>query len=463
MMVYSLLPDTSKRIRRELTLHLSHKLLHCSCYQYLSARLFPFSQFTLAPWQTMTFFRRISPVEATHLAKDKLPDGQFVNQFFIEGHFVNGQTHFNKQDWENAVRKASEANPAINSQLRGRWGFRYWKNTGKIPEVLCYEGSWDGCSSTHFENIAPFINPRRDSNASIVLINQLASDETPAKALILFRIHHGLCDGAATAHWIQEVFRALRGETLAGSISTLNEYDIVKRVDYPKPEVFRGRCLPVFPKSSQAEKQACHWIKYHWDQSEKRIVAKLLWILRKVAVEQHGEGRTVFRLSADLRHYLNAEELQNVQFSNLSGIFDIDVKADDSVKRIQFKIIKALRNKQDLSVYPKRMLPLTRWVPGSIFNIKAKDAEKMHARGLCNITGMIGYANHIDLDAISFDGFSASGAFAIPMPIQDKSVFMGVASSPKGIDVIISAPNALSNTEHAFALAERIEQELEKL
>jgi len=412
----------------------------------------------------MTFFRRISPVEATHLAKDKLPDGQFVNQFFIEGHFVNGQQQFNEQDWKNAVIKASEANPAISTQLGGYWGFRYWKNTKKIPEVFCFQGSWDGLSSSGFENIAPFINPRRDSNATIVLINQLANDaDTPPKALILFRIHHALCDGAGTAHWIQEVFRALRGEALLGSISTLNEYHIVKREDYPKPAVFRGRCLPVFPKSTTPEKQGCHWVKMHWDSSEERIVAKLLFILRKIAIEQHGDGRTVFRLSADLRHYLNTEELKIVQMSNLSGIFDVEVKADDSVKRIQFNIIKALRNKQDLSVYPKRMLPLTRWVPGSIFNISGKDAERMHARGVCNITAMIGYANHIDFDAISFDGFSATGAFAIPMAIQDKSVFLGVASSPKGIDVIISAPNALSNRQHSAELAKRIELELKKL
>ncbi len=417
----------------------------------------------------MTFLRRISPVEATHLAKDQAIEGQFINQFFIEGNFVKGQSAFNEQKWKNAVTRASEANPAITAQLRGRWGFRYWKITHKIPEVIRYQGKWDGLSSKGFENITHPINPRHDSNAVIILIDQLDNpSQASGKALVLFRIHHALCDGAGTAHWIQEVFRALRGEPLLGSISTLNEYDIVKREDYPKPAVFRGRCLPMFAKSTCPEKTGCHWIKTHWNENEQRIVAKLLFILRKIAAEQHASGqhdevRTVFRLSADLRHYLTGEELEKAQLSNLSGIFDIEVKADDSVKSIQFRIIKSLRKKHDLSVYPKRMLALTPWMPGSLFNLKPEHAANMHARGVCNITGMIGYANHIDLNAVSCEGFSATGAFAIPMALADKSVFMGVASSPNGIDVILSAPNALSHEQDTFALAKRIEEELKKL
>ena len=32
----------------------------------------------------MSYFRKISPTEATYLAKDKISNGQYVNQFFIE-------------------------------------------------------------------------------------------------------------------------------------------------------------------------------------------------------------------------------------------------------------------------------------------------------------------------------------------------------------------------------------------
>jgi hypothetical protein len=421
----------------------------------------------------VTYFRKISPAEATYLAKDKIPNGQFVNQFFIEGTFANSSSNnstgnkstemFDQTQWQNAVEKAAIANPGICLQLKGYWGFRYWKKVNVAPKVINYKGDWDGLSSQGFEAIAPFINPRKDSNVSVILINKLNNTEGNHTAIILFRIHHGLCDGAATAHWIQEIFRALRREPLLGSISTVNELDIVNRTDYPLPSVFRGRCLPLFPKSTQPELRACHWIKSHWDHNEQRIVAKILFVLREIAIEQHGEGRTVFRLTSDLRHYLTRDELTAPQMSNLSGIFDIEVKKDESIKRIQFNIIKALRNKNDLSVYPKKLLRFTPWLPGSLFNLKPKGARNMHERGVCNLTAMIGYANHIDLDAVSFKGFKAHGAFAIPMATEDKSIFMGISSSPNGIDVILSAPNALSNIECSTALANKVNEKLNKL
>ena len=411
----------------------------------------------------MTYLRKISPAEATHLAKDKIPNGQFVNQFFIEGVFNNSLPSFDQAQWQQAVEKAALANPAICLQLKGFWGFRYWKQVKIVPQVINFEGKWDGLSSQGFETVAPFINPKTDNNASITLINKAKGADGQSKAIVLFRIHHGVCDGAATAHWIQEVFRALRHEPLHGSVSTINELDIVNRTDYPLPSVFRGRCLPLFPKSTQTELSSCHWVKAHWDQNEQRIVAKILFALREIAEELHGDGRTVFRLTSDLRHYLTDEELATPQISNLSGIFDIEVMKGESVKRIQFNIIKALRNKNDLSVYPKKMLRLTPWLPGRIFNLQPKGAKDLHERGVCNLTAMIGYANHINLNAVSFDGFKALGAFAIPMATEDKSIFMGVASSPNGIDVIISAPNALSNIKTTQTLANKINEKLSKL
>lgn len=416
----------------------------------------------------MSYFRKISPAEATHLAKDLVPNGQFVNQFFIEGYFNDTVTELNVQQWQKAVDLAAQANPSICLGLGGYWGFRYWKRVQQTPKVLYVESAWNGSSSEHFNTLAPFINPRTDNTASIILIkpvskNNEVSSTSKHKIFILFRIHHGICDGAATAHWIQEVFRALRGEILLGSVSTLNELAIVKRTSYPKPSVFRGRCLPMFPVSSTPHVKGCHWIKTNWQHNEQRIVAKLLFVLRKIALEQHGQGRTVFRLTSDLRHYLTEQEKQTVQFSNLSGIFDLEVKDTDSVKSIQFSIIKALRKHNDLSVYPKRMLALVPWLPSSMLNIKPKGEENLHQRGICNITAMIGYANHIDLNAVSYQDFTAQHAYAIPMAIPDKSIFMSIASSPNGIAVIISAPNALSTINNSFALSQRIDTELAKL
>jgi len=130
------------------------------------------------------------------------------------------------------------------------------------------------------------------------------------------------------------------------------------------------------------------------------------------------------------------------------------------VDAIQSLIVKALRNKADLSVYPKKLTPLTRFLPKSVFQPNRRFLQNMHEQGLCNITGMISYPGKIDLEAFSTKGFQALGIYGLPIPLEDKSIFVGMFSDQYGNQATLTVPSALSTIEQTRALGKTIEQRL---
>src|SRR5690606_1143608 len=108
------------------------------------------------------------------------------------------------------------------------------------------QGPWQGNDSHNKEMIDEPFNTREDVLSTVILFNNIQNNgEINFK--ILFRIHHAICDGVGTLHWIKEVFRALREETLLGSRSDKNELDIIQQENYPPAETLLTESLPVFP------------------------------------------------------------------------------------------------------------------------------------------------------------------------------------------------------------------------
>lgn len=407
----------------------------------------------------MSKFRNLSPVEYSYLARDTGNESPFVNQFFVEG-----KGDISIEQMQGAVELAAQKNPGISLRLKGRWAWRYWEKNETPPLVLEYRGVWQANHSSGAEVIDAPLDARKDVLSSITLFKNItAVDNSNVNFKILFRIHHAVCDGMGTLHWIKEVFRALRNEPLLGSQHQLSELDIIRREDYPKVEALAFQCNPVFPKSLHPEKTGCHWLRCHWEISDSKIIAKLIFSLKEICVEQHGAGKMVFRIPADLRRYLNKEEKQQAHLSNLSGVFDIQLDADDDVNEIQNRIIKALRNKQDLSVYPKHFISLTKFLPKTLFRPKVQAVKAMLEKGHCNITAMISAMMRQNLDEFSCASFNAYSVFAIPMPLEDKSIYIGLITNRNGLNLILSIPNALADEQQSLALAKRIENRLKNL
>jgi|GEM_PF-1149888 len=420
-------------------------------------------------------YRDISPTEFSYQARDTKAESPFINQFFVEG-----IGEITKTQLESAVAKAAGSNPGITLKWRGKWFWRYWEKDQKLPEIIEYKGAWQGQNSANFDSLSKPMDVRSDVLSTITIIklnpqhfnkkNRLKTHErqtTECNVILLFRIHHSICDGMGTLHWIQEVFRALRHENLSGSVSHINELTIVQREEYSPNEYDLQKSKPVFATSQNPEKTGCHWVKNRWEVSDTKIIPKLIFILKTIAEEQHKTNEkaatTKFRIPADLRHYLSKKEKQQNHLSNLSGIIDLSFTEKDNVNDIYKALIKAIRNKKDMSAFPKKILKYTKLLPKALLTPNPKFISAMHSQGVCNMTGMLTHIGKVSLEQYSYNTFEAQGIYGIPIPIEDKSIFIGVFSDGKAIYSVISAPNALSTIESTQKLANNIEKHLHDL
>src|SRR5690606_1473336 len=109
-------------------------------------------------------------------------------------------------------------------------------------------------------------------------------------------------------HFMHDVFRVLRGEQPVGSASKLTEWDIAMREQRPPRPVVEGDCLPVFNYEKNLSERGCRWQRFYWDGDQNRLTAKLLFVLAQLARENHGDGKVLFRIPADLRRYMKDDE-----------------------------------------------------------------------------------------------------------------------------------------------------------
>jgi len=394
----------------------------------------------------MGFYRSLSPLEATYVATETPEHTPFTNQYIVEG-----IGNLDLEQWKSASIKVSKVNPGLNLQLKGFWGWRYWDHSDTTPRVTKITTDWDGLSSENAPDIFRPFDSRKGPNAEIILIE---NPNAPAK--VLFRTHHAITDGMGMAHWIKECFRALRNEPLLGSTGTVNEWDIAKQNQIPESLTADGNCISLSPISKNPEERYCRWIRCDWPGKHSKVVPKLILASSTVAKNRHGnDSKTLFRIPSDLRKYTEAES--DFTMANASGAFDIETTDKSTVKSIQSAIIKGMRDKSDLAVFPSKMY-LANWLPKAMFNAKAETIKNTHSSGRYRMTGTISYLGALSLEPFSYEGFIAKGRYGVPISLENRGIFIGASNTKDMLSFSLGAPKALVTHEELIELGNELQE-----
>lgn len=398
----------------------------------------------------MSFYRTPSPLEFSYIATD-LPDSSpLVNQFF-----VHGQGHIDRQKLQDALRQAALANPGMRIRLQGYWGWRYWDDNGLMPVVEEIDApEWDGMSSENCPRLGDAIDPRKDPLVQVSMIHA-AGD-----LFLLFRTHHAMCDGRGAVHFMHDVFRVLRGEQPLGSASKLTEWDIAMREKRPPRPVVEGDCLPVFNCEKNLSERGCRWQRFYWDGDQNRLTAKLLFVLAQLARENHGDGKVLFRIPADLRRYMKDDEGFTV--ANCTGALDLDITADTTLNQIRSQIVKAMRQKEDLSPFADKH-GMARWLPASMFRQSAESLQKLHISARYRMTGILSYMGDVGEELFHLKEFTPKTLFAAPIPFENRPIFVGASTQGKITNIFVSAPKALISQQDLQAFCQVLSQRLHEV
>ncbi|MDY6921998.1 MAG: hypothetical protein SV765_17500 [Pseudomonadota bacterium] len=377
----------------------------------------------------MSFFRTPSPLEFTYIAADLPHYSPLVNQFFLVG-----EGDIDEELLHQAMCQAVQANPGIGLRLRGYWGWRYWDSNAPQPSLGTIDASdWSGQSSEGAPCLGAPIDLRREPAFQVTKIR------TRKHIYLLFRTHHAVSDGRGTVHLLNDVFRALRNEPLVGSASRITEWDIAMREQRPERTVTEHNCLPVIQGTVNEAMAGCQWYRFDWHGDKNKFAAKIIYACAQLAWQHFGDGKVFFRIPADLRRYMEPDEGFTV--ANCTGALDMEIEPDASLNNIRTQIVRAMRNRTDLSPFQENH-KYVKWLPKAMFRLHPETLRRMHREKRYRMSGIISYVGDVDINQFAVEGFRPVSQFGVPIPFENRPLFVGASTFNNLTHIIVGAPRA---------------------
>jgi hypothetical protein len=387
------------------------------------------------------FRRTVLPGEHMWLAMDIIYP-PFVNQMVLEG---TGTLDFN--ELHDAVARASEANPGCRLILKGALSGRCWIDSGMAPPVRRVNGAlWDGFSQDN----APFLKDRLPCHGPTCEV--LLVEGSPKQRLI-FRSNHGVMDGGGSMIWAEDVFRALRGEELLGSRSSLTKLDIITSITDSSKGSDGVKCIAPTGKY-RPNTPGAQWRRLSFTGQFHKLLGKVAWAIAQSAW-QYSDGHVRFIVSLDRRPSKPGLRLT----SNFNAGISVDVTKASTPDSIKQDILSQLENKNYLM--RKKVVYLLDKIPLKVLGIGIKTiAKNNHVHGRYDLTAVISNLGVTDTTKFSSSGFHTDTVFFIPPYTDLMPAFLTLTGCKDREEICITMPNSLGSENRMERLLHDICQAL---
>lgn len=387
------------------------------------------------------FQRKVSPLERMFVLLHEM-DRPFSNQVVLEGTGT-----FDKALWEKAIREACEANPGSRLILKGVSGWSKWVDSGIAAPIKVIENSdWSGYGPEG----APFLSDplmfEKTHSCEVVLV-----PGNPLRAV--FRTLHAIMDGRGTQLWVEDIFRALRGEPLVGTTSTINDEEYVVRLNNPqKWERKKRDCLAPTGDKDGTE-PGFTWRRTRIEGKYSKLLPQAAIAIAKETRKQ-GPSNVCFNIPVDIRRWM--PEIRST--ANLTRRIILYVPPDATVESLSEEIKYKVNN---MSREPW-MLNLATWIPLGIMKyVFTKIRQKNLHSGVYHSTGTISNLGKLPIESYQGGGFQAETGFYIPPGTEGKTLFMTLSGCGDFVEVIISMPKTLATNGRLDQLLENVVAQLE--
>jgi hypothetical protein len=323
---------------------------------------------------------------------------------------VEGHGDLSVDTLRSAVERAGQANPGSRVRLRGVLGFSRWVDRGIAPEVQEFAApTWDG----HSERNAAFLEERFDPLAGGPVCRVVYVRGNPPR--IVFRALHAAVDGRSLLHWMEEIFRALRGEPLLGSPCTYIDWDIQRKFqDKVGPEAqdppSKEPNLPVIQCAAPRETRLRYiWRAVVFPKVIPNVLAKFAIFLAEHARLQ-ARGRVCFTVPVDLRT-LREEVLS---LGNLTGYLSIPIEPGDIPRDFSRQLSLRIRNYTDC--YRPDLVKKLPWIPvRTIRRSIARNMQRTLYEPVADaMSGGVVSMGSFPLANVSGPGFTATQLIPVP-------------------------------------------------
>jgi hypothetical protein len=388
-----------------------------------------------------TYKRKLSLNERTWIAVAQAYP-PFCNQMILEG-----DTHsvIDKTKLETAVEKASAANPGSRVTLKGFWRTCQLVDSGKSPRVREVDGSkWSGFDDKGAPFFADPLSPDLKEPACEVLIIH----GSPLR--LAFRSHHAIMDARGTFVWVEDIFRALHGESPIGSDSTLNDLDL--GLKYKKKEAqspISGYLSPL--GSAQGNEDGFCWIRKQLSGRYRYLIAQIALLLAREAWSI-SKGKVLFCIPVDWR--LLHQDIRTT--ANLSTAVTLEATTETTHKEFTDDLkILVMQQSRPYSAFNTVLPFIPFWL---IRSVLTKFTKKTHKKGYYPFSAVLTGARERDFDLrnLSGEGFNCNDVFFIPPYLGSTPFFLAFVEYGNVIQLVATAPKVMATSGRFDAIMNTI-------
>ncbi|MGW5375422.1 peptide synthetase [Nocardia sp. NPDC003999] len=382
------------------------------------------------------FRRKITPTERLYFSTRQ------VTPPFVMHIAVHGEGSLDPAAVQAAVDVASAAAPGTRLVRDGR----DWVDSGLAATVRVVPGwSLNYDALEHDAVLDSPIGPTPDRTTEVLLL-------TGAQTTVLFRAFHGVMDGMGMRMWVDDVFRALRGQRPLGAPDPVADAELVARVGAAgRPTLV----LPTFQAPSGRGRQdpaAPRWLLRHRtiEATGRGIVARVAAILA-----EESETKSRFMIPVDLRRH--DPGLRST--ANLALPLFLDVAPGEDWETVRERMRVGLREKRELNELDNGKLSK---FPDAVIRTALRGSNWLGARLNRNmVSATVSYMGACDLDEMAVPGWTPTSMRLLPQHSGAMPLLFAMVESRGKLELTVSCRNGAGIEPRLEALLDKITARLE--
>lgn len=351
--------------------------------------------------------------------------------------------------WRTALDRAADMNPGSRLRLVGRRQNARWISDGNPPRLrIVEECDWDGRSDSGSEFIhsTPLSLEDGDSCELIVAGRQ--------RIKVILRASHAAMDGIGVLHFLQEIFRALRGEPLLGTNAVWSDTELKKSVpSYPVPADRRkqGRLAGIV-RDTHGNQGGGTWRRLTLDGPQPNLLPRMVSALAEFS-RKNESGPVRIAIPSNLRRHVPGM-LSTMNFTGMTYLGLAPTEPCDP--RHVRERLKDIQNR-NLDATHAWKHELIRYLPFALLDgllsgtAKGSRSPPMPESAVLTVLGAFRQA------PFSGGGFAADRLYVLP---QMNNVFLTVTGLQGKFDACVGMPLAYAGEGRMEALLAFLEHRL---
>jgi len=343
---------------------------------------------------------------------------------------LEGIGNFDVDSVKIAVAKAVEANPAVAIKLVGKRNRASWVASNSMPSVRqIHDVQWDGYSDEGSSFIYDTTLSLRDGVvAELILVEG-------EKSFLIFRSLRAVMDDIGSMHFLEDVFRAIRGEPLKGSNNTIKDTDLMQSLNSTQFKVDTGIQVARLTGDAQGDEHGDTWRRVS-------VEGPQIWLIPRIAValaefsRHYSDDQVLISVPVDMRRH--REELRSTM--NFRAMSFVQVSEDDSATDFHKNLQKMLSTNSE--AYYMNELDWLRYLPFSWLELFFCRTHKNYRDKPIFETAMVSEMNGYKSADLSSDTFKAKHLYGIPLT---GNAYSFVSSMDNRIDITIGMPKVYAN------------------